>query len=222
MRVPGLVIGLLLIGLVVDTVGPLSAQPPPVLERILTDSKLWGEDAFALFASLDRWRAAGETQIMVYPDRVVAVGKAETPDQARQRLAQMTAALQRPQPALRSPFAAVYAGALAARAPAFRADVQRLLEDESFRVVWTRPDAQFLRRGTTSAAAIAAYGKPEKTTTEVVHGRGERRPAVLTLYHYANSAIVFVESDLAPTPGLVDRVVLDVAAATALIFAPTP
>lgn len=54
MRVLGLLIGLLLTELVVDTVGPLSAQSPPVLERILTDSKLWGEDAFAPMLSSAR------------------------------------------------------------------------------------------------------------------------------------------------------------------------
>ena len=89
-------------------------------------------------------------------------------------------------------------------------------------MVWARADAEFLRRGTTIQSVLAAYGKPEKTTTEVVHGRGDRRPAVLTLHHYANGAVVFVESDLAPTPGLVDRVVVDVPVATALIFATTP
>jgi hypothetical protein len=219
MRVHGLTTGLLLAALLVAAGGALHAQPPALLERILTDSKLWGEDAFALFASLDRWSSAGETQILVYPDHVVSGSKTETPDPARQRLAQITAAMLRPRPALRPPFAAAYATALAARAPGFRAEIQRLLEDESFRVVWTRADAQFLRRGTTIESVIAAYGKPEKTTTEVVHGRGERRPAVLTLHHYANGAIIFVESDLAPTPGLVDRVVLDVPAAAALIFA---
>ena len=219
MRVQGLAIGLLATSLLAVASAMVQAQPPALLGRILTDSKLWGEDAFALFASLDRWGAAGETQILVYPDRVVSGSKSDTPDPARQRLGQMSAAMLQARPALRPPFASAYATALATRAPGFRAEVQRLLEDESFRVVWTRADAQFLRQGTTVQSVIAAYGKPERTTTEVVHGRGERRPAVLTLHHYANGTVVFVESDLAPTPGLVDRVVLDVRAASALIFA---
>jgi hypothetical protein len=201
---------------------PAGAQPAPLLERMLTDPKLWGEDAFAVFASLDRWRMAGERAIEIYPDRVVSATKTETPDLARPRLSQLTAAMQRPRPALRAAFTAAYAAAVAARAPGFQAEIQRVVEDESFRVVWVRPGAQFLRRGVTIRSVIDAYGKPEKTTTEVIHGRGERRPAVLTLYHYANGAVIFVESDLAPTPGLVDRVVLDVPAATAVIFATTP
>ena len=51
---------------------PAAAQPAPVLERILMDPKLWGDDAFALFGSLDRWQAAGETVIVIHPDRVVS------------------------------------------------------------------------------------------------------------------------------------------------------
>jgi len=237
MRAVGAIVGLLFAVLLPGGLGPLpwvscsgcsvtpiraEAQQPSVLERVLTDRRLWGEDAFAVFGTLDRWRAAGETHILLYPDQVVSGTKSDSADPARQRLAQIGPAMRRPLAALRSPFAATYAPAVAARAPGFRADVQRLREDESFRVVWTRPDAQFLRRGVTTRSVIETYGQPERTTTEVVHGQGERRPAVLTLQHYANGAVVFVESDLAPTPGVVDRVVLGVSAATAPIFATTP
>lgn len=237
MRAVGAIVGLLSTVLLLGDPGPLSwasfgsclvtpipaeAQQPSALERVLTDRRLWGEDAFAVFGTLARWRAAGETHILLYPDRVVSGSKSDTPDPARQRLAQIGPAMQRPLAALRPPFAATYAAAVTARAPGFRAEVQRLPEDESSHVVWSRPDGQFLRRGVTTRSVIETYGKPERTTTEVVHGRGERRPAVLTLHHYANGAVVFVESDLAPTPGVVDRVVLDVSAATALIFATTP
>jgi len=237
MRVVGATMGLLSAVLLLGALAPLpwvsfgissvtpisaEAQQPSLSERVLTDRRLWGEDAFAVFGTLARWRTARETHILLYPDRVVSGSKSDKPDAARQRLSQLAPAMQRPVATLRPPFAATYASAVTARAPAFRADVQRLPEDESYRVVWSRPDAQFLRRGVTTRSVIEAYGKPERTTTEVVHGQGERRPAVLSLHHYANGAVVFVESDLAPTPGVVDRVVLDVSAATALIFATTP
>lgn len=237
MRVLGAAIWLLFALLLVGEPGPivpsaslvgrlLTSSPawaqPTLLERILTDPKLWGEDAFAVFGSLDRWQAGGETAIVVYPDRVVSGSKADTPDLARQRLGQMTAAMQRARPPLRPAFVTPYAAAVAAQAPGFQVEVQRLPEDESFRVVWLRPRGQFLRRGVTIRSVVDTYGEPEKTTTEVVHGRGDRRPAVLTLYHYANGATMFVESDLAPTSGVVDRVLLDVPAATAMIFATRP
>jgi len=228
MRVVGAIVGLLstvlLVSFGIRSVHPISAeaQQPSLLERVLTDRRLWAEDAFAVFGTLAAWRAAGETHILLYPDRVVSGSKSDKLDAARQRLAQLAPAMQRPVAPLRPPFAAAYASAVTARAPGIRPDVQRLAEDESYRAVWTRPDAQFLRRGVTTRSVIEAYGKPERTTTEVVHGQGERRPAVLTLHHYANGAVVFVESDLAPTPGVVDRVVLDVSVATALIFATTP
>ena len=40
----------------------------------------------------------------------------------------------------------------------------------------------------------------------------DERPAVLALWHYANGAVVVVESDMAPRPGQVSRVVLEVPA----------
>ncbi len=202
--------------------GSAWGQAEVVLTRILTDNKLWGEDAFAVFGTLDRWRRAGDTSVVIYTDRVASGTRSETPEPARQSLARMTAAMQAPRLALRPEFAARYSGAVAARVPALRAEVARFLEDDSFRVVWVRDGGEFLKRGLTVRAVVEAYGKPEKTTTEVVHSRGDRRPAVLTLHHYANDAIKFVESDLAPTPGLVDRVILDVGAAAARIFATAP
>jgi hypothetical protein len=54
------------------------------------------------------------------------------------------------------------------------------------------------------------FGKPEKTDSRAIHGRGEERPEILTLYSYENGIIMFAESDNAAEPGLLNRVFIDV------------
>ena len=195
-----------------------SAPNASVLERILIDPRLWGEDGFAFFASLDRWSNAGETSVLIYPDRVVGGTRFDTLEDAQERAKQIAAAMQRPRAKLRPLFAAHYRLALAKKAQPLEIEATRFLEDDSFRVVWRRKDGQYLRKDLTFRVVLEAYGPPEKTTTEVVQSRGERRPAVLTMHHYASDAIDFVESDLSPTPGLLNRVIVDVRTVAAQIF----
>lgn len=195
-----------------------SAPNASVVERILTDPRLWAEDGFALFASLDRWSNAGETSVLIYPDRVVGGTRFETLEDAQQRAKQIAAAMQRPGAKLRPLFAAHYQFALPKKAQPLEIEAARFLEDDSFRVIWRRKDGHYLQKDLMMRAVLDAYGPAQKTTTEVVQSRGERRPTVLTLHHYANDAINFVESDWSPSPGLVDRVVVDVRTLAAQVF----
>jgi hypothetical protein len=197
---------------------PQASPNTSVLEGMLTDSHLWGEDGFALFASLDRWSNAGETSVLIYPDRVIGGTRFETLEDARQRASQIAAAIQRPGAKLRPQFAAHYRLALAKRPLPLEIEAARFLEDDSFRVIWQRKDAHYLQKDLTMHAILNSYGSPQKTTTEVVQSRGERRPAVLTIHHYANGAINFVESDCSPNPGLVDRAVVDAGPVVSQIF----
>lgn len=225
-----LTIALFLSGIAfVGAVGYLEAQAPPsgtsastakapALEKILTDQRLWGDDAFAAFGSLDRWKNIGETSIVIYPDKVAGGTKAEKIEDIKRSSAQMATAMKRSQGKLRPEYNARYRDALATKAPALKVNFLRFREDDSFRVVLQREGGVFLKKGVKVSSVVETYGKPEKTTTEVVHSQGDRRPAVLTLHHYANGAVKFVESDLAPVPGLVDRVVVDVAAVSDQIF----
>src|SRR6266853_866846 len=184
---------------------------------LLTDRNIWGEDAFRVFASLDRWK--GEPSILVFTDRVVGGSKFETPEQAREKAAAMARTMGRPFSKLTPEFATSYKEALARKAAALQVESVPFMEDDSYRLQWKREGAEFLKRQLTMRAVVAAYGAPEKTTTEVVHTRGDRRPAVLTISEYAGGMLKFVQSDLSPDPGMVDRVVLDVPAAAARILA---
>lgn len=201
----------------------VSAMPGPQaanssqFEKLLTDRNIWGEDAFRVFASLDRWK--GEPSILLFTDRVVGGSKFETPEQAREKAAAMARTMGRPFSKLTPEFATSYKEALARKAAALQVESVPFMEDDSYRLQWKREGAEFLKRQLTMRAVVAAYGAPEKTTTEVVHARGDRRPAVLTISEYAGGMLKFVQSDLSPDPGMVDRVVLDVPAAAARILA---
>lgn len=200
--------------------GVLPASPAKAsqLGKILTDRQLWGDDAFAVFASVDRWKNVGETSIIIYPDKVAAGAKSESTDDVKKNVTRMVAAMKLPRPQLRAEYAARYQEAIATKVPTLKVEFARFLEDDSFRVVWQREGGEFLKKDLKIRTIFDIYGKPEKTTTEVVHSRGDRRPAILTLHHYANDTVKFVESDLTPTHGLVDRVILDVAAVAVQIF----
>lgn len=198
-------------------VKPLS-QGQSLLVRILSDDRLWGPDAVATFGSLAGWRAAGEAVVVIFPDRAASGAGYETSEEAVRRVAALTSALKGARPRLAADFEPVYARATSGRAPALRLEAVRSLEDDRFHVVARREGGQFLRPGVLLRVVMEAFGRPERTTTEVIHSDGDRRPTVLTIHHYANGAVKFAESDQAPVPGVLDRVLVDVAAATAQLF----
>jgi hypothetical protein len=186
------------------------------LQKMLTDQELWGADAFALFATLQRWKST-ETSIYIFPDRVVGGNKYESAAAAAQSLSRISAAPKAAPPKLRPEYQAAYRQSLS-RAAALKFRVEPFLEDDSFHLVAQREGGQFLKPGVPMRTVIDRYGKPEKTTTEVVNAQGDRRPAVLTVNWYAGGAIKFVQSDLSPNPETVDRVVIDLGALTAQIY----
>jgi hypothetical protein len=91
----------------------------------------------------------------------------------------------------------------------FRTEVQAFREDSSYHVVWRAPASQFLAPGLTVETVRESLGPPEETRDVVVQSEGDRRPVILTLNVYLGGAVIFAEADVAPRPGLVDRVLLD-------------
>ena len=191
----------------------------PQLEKFLRDQNIWGPDTAQVFAYLDRWRSEGESSIQIFPDRVVGGTKFETPAQAKEKAERMALAMKRPGAKLAPLFATSYKAMLARKTPPLQVESARFIEDDSYRLQWKREGAEFLKKDLTLRAVTAAYGQPEKTTTEVVQARGDRRPAVLTISEYVGGRIKFVQSDLSPDPNLVDRVILDVPAVAARVLA---
>lgn len=187
------------------------------MQKILTDQEIWGPDAFALFATLQRWKTAGETAVSIFRDRAVGSTKYESAAAGQELATRFSTAMKAAPPKLKPEYQAAFRPSLS-RATAFKARVERLLEDDAFHLVVQHDGGEFLKPDVAIRSVVDRYGKPEKTTTEVVQAQGDRRPAVLTLSWYAGGAIKFVQSDFSPRPDTVDRVVIDVNAVTAQLY----
>jgi hypothetical protein len=205
----------------------MAAAPPSAeaLSRVLSDPALWGKDFPAALMALSSWRRAGETTVAVFPDKMAGEKRYPKPDDAgrgAERLRQATAA---PPPKPRSGLPGGLSQTLTAareQLPRFRVEAPAFLEDDSFRVTWSAPSAQLLPPGLTVATVRERLGQPAEKRRVVLQTEGERRPVILTLNVYLGGAVVFAESDMAPRPGLVDRVLLDVPAMTAVLFEEAP
>lgn len=187
------------------------------IQKILTDQEIWGPDAFALFATLQRWNVAGETTVSIFRDRAVGSNKYESAAASQQAASRLSTSMKAAPPKLKPEYQEAFRQSLS-RAASFKARVERLLEDDSFHLVVQRDGGEFLKPNVPIRSIIDRYGKPEKTTTEAVQAQGDRRPAVLTMSWYAGGAIKFVQSDLSPRPDAVDRVVIDVNAVATQLY----
>lgn len=196
---------------------PLCQRGPVSLQRILTDSTLWGKDFPAVLANLPGWRGIGEYTIAVFPDRVLGGTAYPTRDDAQPMIARLREALGRPKGTPRPDFAALLDVPLKTPPP-FETTAALLGEDHSARIAWTGPTLRLLAESLTVARLQERLGAPDTVTQRLIQTDRDNRPAVLTLRSYAGGAVVFVETDWAPRPGIVDRVVLDTRVLSAALF----
>jgi hypothetical protein len=196
--------------------------PGAQIGSMLADLELWGDDGLAAIAAIGYWKRLGETTISVYPDKVVSGSSFSNQEEAKSFVTRLSEATKRPLPRLRAGDASVTGKAMKARAGAFKADFFRLIEDDSLRVGWKGSDGSFLKPNVPMRTVIARYGEPQKTTSQVVHAQGDRRPAILTIHEYGGGAVKFVESDQSLTPGVIDRAVLDTQALVRDLYVSEP
>jgi hypothetical protein len=210
----GVACGCATISLKAEMPGPISSAA-----TVLTAHALWGKDFPALLAHLRAWSGAREPSILVFADHVAGATPFRTAEEAQRRLEDLSKAMtERPAPV--PPFVEMLQGVKMAP---FRADVSRLPDDRSYRLAWTGVGLEFLAKGLTVTTVHQTLGAPESVRREAVPEPegGEKPPVILTLHRYARGAVVFAESDWSP-PGTVDRVLLDVAAASAAVFGRAP
>lgn len=186
------------------------------LEDILTDQSLWGEDFPSVLSALPAFTQAGEQQVSVFPNRIIGRTKYTRRPQLGPKVKRLAQGL-RASTRLRSTSSKVGSYMTQGRVP-LNAQTYQLPDDRTFRISAAVPSAQFIAPGLSIAGVKQRLGKEEKVTTEVLDDGTERRPVILTLYHYAGGAIVFVESDVNPNIGSVDRVFLDAQRISTTIF----
>lgn len=182
------------------------------MEKIMTDPEIWGKDFHTLVANLEAFSRAGDAKISIFPEEVVLPTQYKSRDEAQsaaKRVDQSVKDLKANPTPLYRKYAGQSAADLKARV------VPYFAEDESIRVA-VGP-LQLLRPGLTVATVRKQLGAPQKVETLLVQTEGEQRPLILTLYVYAGGSLVFAEADIAPRPGLVNRVIIDVAALTSAL-----
>jgi hypothetical protein len=187
------------------------------LVKILTTRPLWDKDSLAALAFLPAWSRIDERTVAIFPARVVGATPFKTAEEAQRALAAMERALSESRPASAPEFEELLRGFTRAPAP-FQPAVIRLLDDDTFRIALTAQGSQFLPKSLTVKQVEELIGQPESVTTQVIQSERDRRPLILTLYSYAKGAIIYAESDWAPRPGFVDRVILNVPAVAAVLF----
>ena len=190
--------------------------PSPIV-KILKDKTLWGKDYPAALAYLSSWNKIGERTVTIFSVQAVGYTRYETHEKAQRTASELARAMKEPQPQPNDEFDDLI-GEVIKRPPPFQAREVTLLEDGATRVGWRDSLLQFLGQGLTLEMVQEHLGPPEKVTREIVPSEEERRSAILTLYRYAGGAIVFAETDWAPRPGFVDRVLFDVPTLTAVVF----
>ncbi len=176
------------------------------LQRVLTDSTIWGKDLGVLLVQLRAFQDAGERTVYVFPDRIVGRTAHVSTAEGQRAAGRLNGAIPRSrQSRLKAPYAALATTV----PPTFRAESIKLIDGDGYHVS-SPPGFQFLPPGLTIKAVQDRLGPPERTTLLTVQTIGDRRPVILTLHTYAHGAISYAESDLAE-PGVVDRVLLDLA-----------
>jgi len=185
------------------------------LSQVLSNDKLWGKDFPAVLASLKAWQDAGASQVLIFPNRVLSSSAFKAQQPAEAALGKFTQTLHAAPPQPQKSFEKLMA---AAPMEQFQAGVIAFGEDNTQRVAWTAPSASLLAPDLTIAKVKEAIGPPQKVTKQLIQGEGDRRPIELTLYSYSNGNVIFAESNYSSPGGAVDRVLLNVSAASRVLF----
>jgi len=179
---------------------------------MIRDPLLWRPDYPAALRSVPALSKAGETQVEILSRRIVGTRKYSDRG-AAERDAHAAEQAQAAAPPMR-----VAVGSTEARGrklpPIAAIDFP---DDRSVRVGTPDHDAQYINVNARIEQVEQKWGKPEKVTQEVLDDGTERRPIALTLYHYANDAVIVVTTDI-NDPHAVDRVYLDTKTVMQTIF----
>jgi len=194
------------------------ASPPVSLKSILAQRQLWGPDFSTALLTLPSWRQIGERRVAIYADRVVGDTSYRSRAEAQRPSIQLDLAMRSAAPRLAPAAKDFIVSARSGVRPLLRAEPVALIDDDLLRVTQMGDGLRLLASSLTLERLEKLIGRPQSVTVQLVHALGDRRPVDLSLHSYADGAIVFVESDLAPQRGLVDRAIIDVPAAMALIF----
>lgn len=194
-----------------------SATPPPAPEKsklveMLQDPLLWAPNYAEAIGAIRALAQAGEAKAEILPRQIVGRQKYADPRQAQGVVTKANAALSAPS----APRIPLPGNDARVRPPQIAAIVST--DDRAVHVGTPDHPARYIAAKITIDQVIARFGKPDRVTVEVIDDGTERRPIELTLYHWANDAILVGTTDINANPRSVDRVVLDTNAVARVIF----
>lgn len=196
---------------------PTSTDPPSAtLREFLVDENLWGTDYPRLLATISSWPEVDQPRIAVFPVMVVGSSPYLAEEDAALAADILTRLAHATQPLPQAYFRGLFADTV--RLQAFRAGVVSYPEDSTLRIAWTGTSLEFLRQDTRIAYIRRRYGEPDSLTRTLVQSEKDHRPVVLIASHYFGGVVQVVQVNLAPVPGIVDRILFDVEAIRQAVF----
>jgi hypothetical protein len=197
--------------------GMATAQPgnSSKLIDMLRDPLLWGPDSPAVLDSVPAFAQAGQAQIEILPRRVVGRQKYERAGEA-EKAAGAAMQMMKALPQMRIPVGPVQKDAQRRTLGAVAAVV--FPDDRKFHVGTSDREVRYIAANVRIDQVEQRFGKAESVTTEVIDDGTERRPIELTLYHFANGAIIVATANYNTDPRSVDRVLLDTNAVMKAVF----
>ena len=161
------------------------------LPSILANQRAWGPAFPAALRQMPAWTRVGESEVIVYHDRLVGSRLLEKVE--GERLSLVLDRDIRTNAAVDLPMLNRWWGARAS-VRCQETDVRPAVRRDRVVLQVFAPDCEFIAKGLTSETLMQWIGRPESVRTRIVNGR-EDRSEVLTLYGYADGAVTFVESN---------------------------
>jgi hypothetical protein len=204
---------------------PTQPQQSELL-RIITNPVIWRKDFRSVLTLLNDMKKIGEANVVVYADQAEGTRKfSATSGEALKEASELQLLIKENRSRLKPEILARLSAIWNLETPSLGPKAQPVRGEWESRaaVVLTeraQAPAELLSVEVTPAVLRQQIGEPESITKQVIDRGDERRPIILTLYHYAGDSIVFAVPEMSRTPGMVDRAFLDTQKVSELIFRP--
>lgn len=188
----------------------LSSSTTKKVLEIIKDPVLWNESFIRAIAQMEAIRDIEQQYIEIFPSVLLSTERYPTsrPDLVQRKIEGFNRAIGRSQ---NSDLYKALSQSIKFSMIESSASIYRITDTDSLAASISYQGSQpFFNQALKITTVVERIGRPQATTTKVIHGRGEERPQILTQYSYADGIIVFVMADIAPQPGVLYKVILDV------------
>jgi len=206
-------LGLAFISAICGQTSPGGKDPAPQqrtnLMKIISDKEIWDKNFLPAIAQTEALEKSGEKYIELFPEAVIS-GEKFRRDEKNFSDAKIRKYDQAQTDAEKYELHQKLSKSFGFARPSGKTISYTSAETDSLVVAITYQGGFLFKPDTKMETVFKQLGKPEKTDSRTIHGRGEERPQILTLYSYENGIIMFAEADIAAEPGLLNRVYIDV------------